>query len=143
MKNSKPEEKERESLNKKAPNKTGIWISEQSRDKFIDLLNKNNIDNLSIKKDGYLKVDKTSENEIAKNLEKMIKSDKLYIINITGVAYERDYISGEIVEYPFEDMDPEQVVEFYENGNKKILEITTNKKQELLDKEILEEITLY
>ena len=73
----------------------------------------------------------------------MIKSDKLYIINITGVAYERDYISGEIVEYPFEDMDPEQVVEFYENGNKKILEITTNKKQELLDKEILEEITLY
>ena len=143
MKNSKPEEKEIESLNKKAPNKTGIWISEQSRDKFIDLLNKNNIDNLSIKKDGYLKVDKTSENEIAKNLEKMIKSDKLYIINITGVAYERDYISGEIVEYPFEDMDPEQVVEFYENGNKKILEITTNKKQELLDKEILEEITLY
>jgi hypothetical protein len=143
MKNSKPEEKEIESLNKKAPNKTGIWISEQSRDKFIDLLNKNNIDNLSIKKDGYLKVDKTSENEIAKNLEKMIKSDKLYIINITGVAYERDYISGEIVEYPFEDMDPEQVVEFYENGNKKILEITTNKKQKLLDKEILEEITLY
>ena len=143
MKNSKPEEKEIEGLNKKAPNKTGIWISEQSRDKFIDLLNKNNIDNLSIKKDGYLKVDKTSENEIAKNLEKMIKSDKLYIINITGIAYERDYISGEIVEYPFEDMDPEQVVEFYENGNKKILEITTNKKQELLDKEILEEITLY
>lgn len=143
MKNSKPEEKEIERLNKKAPNKAGIWISEQSRDKFIDLLNKNNIDNLSIKKDGYLKVDKTSENEIAKNLEKMIKSDKLYIINITGVAYERDYISGEIVEYPFEDMDPEQVVEFYENGNKKILEITTNKKQELLDKEILEEITLY
>lgn len=143
MKNSKPEEKEIESLNQKAPNKTGIWISEQSRDKFIDLLNKNNIDNLSIKKDGYLKVDKTSENEIAKNLEKMIKSDKLYIINITGIAYERDYISGEIVEYPFEDMDPEQVVEFYENGNKKILEITTNKKQELLDKEILEEITLY
>lgn len=143
MKNSKPEEKEIESLNKKVPNKTGIWISEQSRDKFIDLLNKNNIDNLSIKKDGYLKVDKTSENEIAKNLEKMIKSDKLYIINITGIAYERDYISGEIVEYPFEDMDPEQVVEFYENGNKKILEITTNKKQELLDKEILEEITLY
>lgn len=143
MKNSKPEEKKIESLNKKAPNKAGIWISEQSRDKFIDLLNKNNIDNLSIKKDGYLKVDKTSENEIAKNLEKMIKSDKLYIINITGIAYERDYISGEIVEYPFEDMDPEQVVEFYENGNKKILEITTNKKQELLDKEILEEITLY
>ena len=31
MKNSKPEEKEIESLNKKAPNKTGIWISEQSR----------------------------------------------------------------------------------------------------------------
>ena len=73
----------------------------------------------------------------------MIQSDKLYIINITGIAYERDYITGDIVEYPFEDMDPEQVIELYKNGNKKILEITTNKKQELLDKEILEEITLY
>lgn len=143
IKNAKPEENEIESLNKKAPNKTGIWISEQSRDKFKELLNKNNIDNFSIKKDGYLKLDKTSENDIAKNLEKMIQSDKLYIINITGIAYERDYITGDIVEYPFEDMDPEQVIELYKNGNKKILEITTNKKQELLDKEILEEITLY
>ena len=73
----------------------------------------------------------------------MINSDKLYIINMTGIAYERDYISGEIVEYPFEDMDPYQVVEPYQKENKIILEITTNKNKKLTEKEILETIISY
>lgn len=143
IKNSKPEEKEIESLNKKAPNETGIWISKQSREKFLSLLSENNIDSFSIEENGYLKINKEPENDIAKKIKNMTESDKLYIINITGIAYERDYISGEIVEYPFEDMDPNQVIELYENENEKILEVTTNKNQELKEKEILEEITLY
>ena len=143
IKNSKPEENEIESLNKKAPNETGIWISKQSREKFLSLLSENNIDSFSIEENGYLKINKEPENDIAKKIKNMTESDKLYIINITGIAYERDYISGEIVEYPFEDMDPNQVIELYENENEKILEVTTNKNQELMEKEILEEITLY
>ena len=143
IKNSKPEENEIESLNKKAPNETGIWISKQSREKFLSLLSENNIDSFSIEENGYLKINKEPENDIAKKIKNMTESDKLYIINITGIAYERDYISGEIVEYPFEDMDPNQVIELYENENEKILEVTTNKNQELKEKEILEEITLY
>ena len=140
IKNSKPEENEIESLNKKAPNEAGVWISKQSREKFLSLLSKNNIDGFSIEEDGYLKINKEPENDIAKTIKNMTKSDKLYIINITGIAYERDYISGEIVEYPFEDMDPEQIIETYEDGNKMILELTTNKKGKLTDKEIMESI---
>ena len=143
IKKSKPEEKEIEDLNKKAPNNTGVWISESSRDAFLNLLKENNVNGFSIKKDGYLNVDNSYEDEIPKNLEAMVKSNKLYIINMTGTAYERDYLSGEIVEYPFEDMDPEQIIEPYRNGNRVILEVTTNKLKKLTNSEILTEITLY
>ena len=84
-----------------------------------------------------------SKNNIANQLEKMINSNKLYILNITGVAYQRDYISGEIIEYPFEDMDPEQIIEPYRDGNKITLEINTNRKNKLTNKEILEAIVQY
>ncbi len=99
--------------------------------------------NFSITNEGYLKINSSAENEISKKLENMIKSDKLYIINITGKAYERDYISGEIVEYPFEDMDPTQILEIYEKENQIILEVTTNKNKKLSDREILEAIVQY
>ena len=143
IKKSIPEEKEIEDLNKKAPNKTGVWISENSREAFLELLQENNVGGLSIQKDGYLKVDSSSEDELSKRLEDMIKSNKLYIINMTGIAYEKDYLSGEIVEYPFEDMDPEQIIEPYKKGNKIILEVTTNKLKKITNNEILTEITLY
>ncbi len=43
--------------------------------------------NFSITNEGYLKIDSSVENTISKKLENMIKSNKLYIINITGKAY--------------------------------------------------------
>ena len=99
--------------------------------------------NFSVTNEGYLKIDFSAENAISKKIENMIKSDKLYIINITGKAYERDYISGEIVEYPFEDMDPTQILEIYQKENQIILEVTTNKNKKLSDREILEAIVQY
>lgn len=107
------------------------------------MLKNNDIQNFNINSEGYLKIDSSVNNEVATKLENMIKRDKLYIINITGKAYERDYITGEIVEYPFEDMDPTQIVELYGDNNKIILELTTNKKNKLTDKEILETIVQY
>ncbi|MEE0865216.1 MAG: hypothetical protein U0L98_00165 [Clostridia bacterium] len=71
----------------------------------------------------------------------MIESERQYIINIKGKSYQRDYISGEIVEYPFEEMDPQQVVEIYEKDIDIILELTQNKK--ITDKEILEAVLAY
>lgn len=85
----------------------------------------------------------STENQLAIKLENMINSDNLYVINMTGIAYERDYISGEIVEYPFEDMDPYQIIQPYKTENKIILEITSNKNARLSDNEILETIITY
>ena len=77
----------------------------------------NGITNFSIDNDGYLKIDNTENGLYSNELRNMQKSNKLYIINMTGIAYERDYISGEITEYPFEDMDPTQELESYKNDN--------------------------
>lgn len=144
IKASMPQEDEITELLGKAPSNNGIWISEQSRESFSNLLRNNNIDNFAISNEGYLQIDDNAKNSDAINkLINMINSDKLYIINMTGIAYERDYISGEIVEYPFEDMDPYQVLEPYQKENKIILEITTNKNKKLTEKEILETIISY
>ena len=143
IKNTMPEENEISELVGKAPTDNGIWISEQSRERFSDLLKNNNINDFSISDDGYLQINNSENNDMANKLVNMINSNNLYIINITGIAYERDYISGEITEYPFEDMDPTQAIEPYQKDNKIILEITTNKMQRLSESEILDAVTSY
>ena len=143
IKNTMPEENEISELVGKAPTDNGIWISEQSRESFSDLLKNNNINDFTIYDDGYLQINNSENNGMANKLVNMINSNNLYIINITGIAYERDYISGEITEYPFEDMDPTQAVEPYQKDNKIILEVTTNKMKELTESEILDAITSY
>ncbi len=140
LKNGKPLENEINELLKGVPNKNGIWISEQSRQKFLNLLANNNINNFYISDDGYLQSSESTESQLAIKLENMINSDNLYVINMTGIAYERDYISGEIVEYPFEDMDPYQIIEPYKIENSAILAITSNKENKLEQKEILDAI---
>ena len=144
IKNAKPEETEINDLIRKLPNDNGIWISEQSREAFSNLLKSNNINNFNISNEGYLQINSVSENsDLLNKLINMINSDKLYIINMTGLAYQRDYISGKIVEYPFEDMDPYQVIEPFQKDNKIILEVTSNKMGKLSENEILDTITSY
>ena len=143
IKNTIPEENEISELIEKSPTDNGVWISEQSRESFSTLLKNNNINDFSISDDGYLQINNSENNDMANKLVNMINSNNLYIINITGIAYERDYISGEITEYPFEDMDPTQAIEPYQKDNKIILEITTNKMQRLSESEILDAITSY
>lgn len=144
LKDGKPEEDEIKKLLEKRPIGKGIWISEQSREQFIKILKNNNLDNFIVNNDGFLKIkDENISNGIAKELINMIESERRYIINIKGKSYERDYISGEIVEYPFEEMDPQQVVEIYEKDKDIILELTKNKNGKITDKEILETILVY
>ena len=142
IKKSKPEENELSDLLRQAPTKNGVWVSEQSRERFSELLRNNNIENFYISDEGYLQIN-NSNSELTRKIENMTKSDKLYIINMTGIGYQRDYISGEIVEYPFEEMDPYQILEPYQKENKVILEITTNKIKKLSESEILDTITNY
>lgn len=139
LKDGNIREDEVQSILKKSPNKSGIWISRKSRDKFLKLLTDNGASNYKINKEGYLH--KKDENGIEK-LNNAINSNKLYIIDISGTCYTRDELSGKIVEYPFEEMDPNQILEVYSVENSSILEITSNSKGILSNKEILNEVLL-
>lgn len=143
LKNEKPEENEIGDLLRNGPQKNGIWISEQSRQAFGNLLKNNYINNFYITDDGYLQANENVVGDLTTKLVNMINSNKLYIINMTGTAYERDYISGEITEYPFEAMDPYQVIQSYIMDDSIILEITSNKANKLSNKEILEAVVNY
>ena len=142
LKNSMPQEQEIEELLKNSPNKSGIWISKQSRDAFLKLLNDNYISEFEINEEGYLIQKQETENEKANLLKQALKTDKLYIIDISGKYYIRDYLSGQIIEEPFEEMDPEQTLQKISSEDKNILVITTNSKSALSKKEILEDILL-
>lgn len=140
IENQKPEGKP-ESLrqyDQDFQNKTGIWVEQESRETFLNLLHSTTQNTYSINSDGYLSYDDNSNsNEIDKKIQEIINSNNLYIISMKGTCYVADEISGEIVEYPFEQMDPYQTCEFYEKDNKKIFVTTTNKENKLSSEEIL------
>lgn len=142
IKNSIFAEEEMQTILNDRPQYNGIWISNDSREKFLNLLKENNINNYDIDDNGYLKLEQESNNgkEENKIIEDAIKSDNLYIIDISGTSYIRDEISGEIVEYPFEKMAPYQILDIYNNDNATILEVTTNEKNKISNKDILNEI---
>lgn len=144
IKNGIPAEDEINTIMEQAPNSSGMWISESSREKFMELLNSNNIVDFEITNEGYLKCNKQENlTEQEEKLKDMAESDKLYVIDVSGKTYQRDYISGEVIEYPFEEMDPYQVLEPYEIENSIILGVTSNKENRLSNKEILDAIIAY
>lgn len=144
IKNGIPAEDEINTILEQAPNSSGMWIPESSREKFMELLNSNNIVDFEITNEGYLKCNKQENlTEQEEKLKDMAESDKLYVIDVSGKTYQRDYISGEVIEYPFEEMDPYQVLEPYEIENSIILGVTSNKENRLSNKEILDAIIAY
>lgn len=141
IKNSIPAEAEINTLLEQAPTSSGMWISESSREKFMKLLSSNNIAEFEITNEGYLKCNKQNNlTEQEEKLKSMAESDKLYVIDMSGKTYQRDYISGDVIEYPFEEMDPYQVIEPYEVEDSIILGITSNKENKLKNEEILNTI---
>lgn len=137
LKNAKPTIDEADNVNLNKFKKKGIWISKDSREKFVEILEKCNIDNFKIDEEGYLRIANISNNEYARKLEELTKKNQLLIIDIKGTCYIRDEMTGEIIEYPFKDMDLLQVCERFEITDSKIIEITTN---EINTINILEEI---
>ena len=142
LKKGIPAENEVDEILKDKPNNNGIWISKQARDKFKNLLVDNNLENFAIDDDGYLYQISYNDGRFSKKLEGIIKSSKKYILDFSGTCYVRDDLSGQVVEYPFERMDPNQVLEIYKKENETILEITTNAKGKITNTEILETILL-
>lgn len=144
IKNGIPSDDEINTLLEQAPTSSGMWISESSREKFMELLNSNNIVDFEITNEGYLKCNKQENlTEQEEKLKNMAESNKLYVIDMSGKTYQRDYISGEVIEYPFEEMDPYQVIEPYEIDDSIILGVTSNNDNYLSNEEILNTILEY
>lgn len=141
IKNGKPEFSEIDGLLEQAPNKSGIWIEENSRKEFVEILQKYTNCSYTIDEDGYLvQEQKDTSNEIDNNIKKAISNKKNYSICINSVAYLIDEVTGNIEEYPFEEIDPEQSFELFETENASLYVITSNTYKRVNYKNIIEEV---
>lgn len=140
LKQNMPEYEELDSIIENKQIHAGIWISSESRENIFSLIQTYLKDNYKINEDGYLElVNKSTEsNEYDEIIQNHINNNKIYIISATGEVYDIDNITGKIVLYPFEQMDEHQLCEPLEYENKKIIVLTSNKKQKLSNNEIFE-----
>lgn len=125
------------------PQKNGIWVENNSRQKILDMLNNRDIfnNNYGIDQEGYLYIQiEGNPNEKDKKLTNAINSNKQYIISISSTCYIVDDLTGEILPYSFEDMDKYQTYEYFNNENHYIIFITENKNNQLSNKEILDSV---
>lgn len=131
-----------EILNKNHPKENGIWVEEQSRNKILEIFNNDMVKSkYIIDNEGYLKIEeKNNQNNIDKKIEKIINGNKQYILDLSSVCYIVDEITGEILDYNFENMDKYQIYEYFEDDNKMIIFITQNKYNLLSDIEVFESL---
>ena len=138
----KKEELEKE-FQENIPQKNGIWIENYSRDKIIKLINESGKTNskYAISGEGYLYIiEKNTQTELDKKIEKAINNNKLNILTKSSVCYIVDTVTGEIIDYNFEKMDKYQTYEYFEDNDKKIIFITENNGNQLNDEDILEDV---
>lgn len=142
LENKEPEKnKVDEIINEFEFNKDGIFVEQKSREKFINLIEDYTNNKYRIDENGFLYVEnkyESNENDII--LENTINSNKLYIIQIIDKCYTLDDVTGQVIDYPFENMDPYQVYQLYSYDKSNIIFITTNSKDMLTADDIFEEI---
>ena len=110
----------------KYPRNNGVWVSEQSREQFLKLISENTNTIYTIDEYGYLKTQENNKNEIDKKIENLINSDKTIIVDINSIDYDVDTVTGEIVEYPFQQLG--DYVDVISNDNDKIIALSSDKK---------------
>lgn len=141
IKKSKPDFSEIENLLTEAPNHTGIWIDNSSRNKFLEILKNITNAEYNIDNDGFLtQTEKIGMNKVDKAIKKMLESPKLYVFNISSKTYLVDEVTGQTQEYPFEEMDPYIPYEYFESDNKSLYVITTNSLGKLNYDDVFKEI---
>lgn len=142
IENKKPEMNKLDNiLQGKHPKYAGIWIYEKDRENILEMLKEITNSEYKIDENGYLKiVNKNNQNENDKKLEKAIKGEKLYIIRNSSICYIVDEVTGEILDYNFENMDQYQTYEYFEDGDKMIIFMNENTKKQMTSKEILESV---
>ncbi len=143
MENKKPENdlNHIEEVGNSFSGKKGIWVAPNSRQAFLDILKQTTKNGYNINEEGYLECKANlNANDVDKSIESILFSNKMYIISITGVCYILDEVSGEVTEYPFEKMAPDQPCEYYESENQKIFVLTTNQEKILSAQELIDAI---
>ena len=141
IKKQKPEFSEINEILNNAPKHTGVWLEENSKDKILSLLKNITKAKYSIDNEGYLIQKETSGmNEYDEKIKQMITSNNLYIIDISSKYYILDEVTGEVVENPFEDMDPYTPYEMLTSENKEIYFISENEQGKINQEEALKEI---
>lgn len=139
IKKSVPKQSELDDIfNKYYPIKKGIYIEENSKDKVLELLNDGNNNKYDINSEGYLQIkDKNTTNEIDKKMEKAINGNKTIILNVSSICYVVDDMTGNILDYNFEENDKYQTYEYFEDDDALIIFINENKENQLTKSEIL------
>ena len=141
IKNNKPEENEIETLLKQRPTENGVWVAEQSRESILNMINENANCEYEIDGYGYIKLkEENTKNKYDELLEKMMNSDKQYVLSKTGQYYARDYMTGAIENNPFEKMDKYQTYDYVETDNKMAIIFTSNETEALTNTEILDSL---
>ena len=144
IKNGKPSTSELDDIySKNILSNNGIWVEKNSREKIKKYLNDTGLfkSKYEINDDGYLKIsDNQKINDYDKKIINIINGNKLYILDVNSVCYIVDDITGEILDYNFENMDKYQTYEYFEDNDKMIIFINENKSNQLDDKEIFESI---
>lgn len=125
IKKQKPEFNEINEILEKAPKHTGIWIAENSREKFLEILKKITKLTYSINEDGFLEQKESwMMNDCDKSISSMLNDEKLHIFDISSTTYVVDDVTGEIQEYPFEEMDPYTDYEYFQDNDKEMFIIS-------------------
>lgn len=144
IKNDKPSESELDDIcSKNMPSNNGIWVEKNSRNKMLEYFNSTELFDAKyeINDSGYLKLtDDSNLNENDKKIQSLINGNKLYVFDISSVCYIVDDITGEILDYNFENMDKYQTYEYFEDSDKMIVFINENKGNQMSDKEIFESV---
>lgn len=138
----KPELKDADDiLQKNHPDKNGIWIEKNSRELILEIIKGNTKSEYEIDSQGYLKIkSKKEQNDNDKKIERWISSDKKIILAKSNIYYQVDEVTGEVTEYPFEQLDPYQTYDQIKSDNNIIIVITSNNKKYLNNNEILQDV---
>ena len=144
IKNEIPDFSELDNLLIQAPTHTGIWIEETSRESFLNILNNITDSEYEINEEGFLiRKENGKMNDYDKKIQEMLSDDALHIFDINSITYIVDEVTGEIQEYPFEDMDPYTEYEYFSSDNKEMFIISANSYGKVNQEEVLKGIFDY
>ena len=121
------------------PTDTGIWVSPASRNIFLSCIN--SVENsYEIDENGYLKIKSGANSKYAQKISEIEQQKSLVIVDMTGIDYIVDVVTGDIFKNEFEAMDPYQVYEYvdYAEANKSIIFLNSNQMNKLTNQEIID-----